>query len=296
MLDESLNNFFETALTGELYKLYLDIISYLESIEYETIQDELLNILYSPIPIEGERDSKSESMVCDEMAAHMWKSIATQLTLCGVEITADTKLKDAYDLAVGILHIGEHEDIASIIAAASSEDGPADQLAEILHLVTTQPADHWVMMFEDVSAQLIKKICGFGTALANTEYQEMEETATYLLKLRLYSEFVSKTERELKMLELVGNVILGGTFETYINSGILNDLFEGNEMGRLALELYGLALMSSDAKDDPPTAVRTVIEKYLSDTTRIVKLNTEIGMVNAAFVKFFQTNSKGLAY
>lgn len=294
MLDESLENFLEATLTGERYKLYVDIISYLESIEYDTIQAELLNLAFMSIGDENEKQPKPESTICDEMHGHLFQVLMSQLSQNGIEVAEGSELKDTFDLAVGVLHISGHEDLASVIATASNDDPATDQLADILQLVTTIPADHWTLIIDSVSPQLIQRIREMGTDVVNTEYQEMEETAEYLQKLRLYNEFIQKSDRNLKMFELAANTILGRELETYINSGIIDDLFEGNEMDKLAMELYGLCLMSSDAKNDPPSAVRTIIEKYLSDTTRIVRLNSEMGIVNAAYVKFFQTSSKGL--
>lgn len=294
MLDESLENFLEATLTGEQYKLYVDIISYLESIEYDTIQAELLNLAFMSIGDENEKQPKPESTICDEMHGHLFQVLMSQLSQNGIEVAEGSNLKDTFDLAVGVLHISGHEDLASVIATASNDDHPNDQLSDILQLVTTIPADHWTMIIDSVSPQLIQRIREMGTQVVNTEYQEMEETAEYLQKLRLYNEFIQKQDRNLKMFELAANTILGRELETYINSGIIDDLFEGNEMDKLAMELYGLCLMSSDAKNDPPAAIRAVVEKYLSDTTRIVRLNSEMGIVNAAYVKFFQTSSKGL--
>ena len=74
--------------------------------------------------------------------------------------------------------------------------------------------------------------------------------------------------------------------------GWLDKLFEGNEMDKLALELYCCAIMSEDAKNDPLGAVRQHIEKYLGDAVRIVKLNTELSQINAQFVQFYQLNVK----
>jgi hypothetical protein len=294
VLDESLDNFFEAVLTGERYKLYVDVISYLESIEYSTIQDELLNLMYQSIGDENEKQPKPESTICDEMHAHLLQCLVTQLRISGVSVEEHTTLKDVFDLAVGIAQISTHEDVASIIATTGSDDGPIDKLAEILQLVTSQPADHWIISLESVSPQLIQRISELSVLTVNDEYEQMETTAEYLQKLRIYAEYVRTIERDLLMFELVETNVLGSDFETYINSGKIHDLFEGNEMDKLALELYGMALMSNDAKNDPPAAIRAVIEKYLSDATRIVKLNVEVGKVNVAFVKFFQTSSKGL--
>jgi hypothetical protein len=294
MLDESLDNFLEATLTSERYKLYVDVISYLESIEYSTIQDELLNLAFSSLSDGDDNHEKPEALICDEMHAHLIQVLVSQLRVSGVTISEETTLKDTYDLAVGIAHIGGNEDVASILATAGNDDGPIDQLAEILHLVTTVATEHWLTILDEVSPQLIKRIVELATRTVDTEYQEMEETTEYLQKLRIYSEFARVADRDLKCFTLVESNLLGRDFEFYINTGVINELFEGNEMDKLAMELYGIALMSANAKDDPPAAVRLIIELYLSDTTRIVKLNNEITKVNAAFVKFFQTTTKGL--
>lgn len=293
MIDSALDNLLEVTLTPERYKLYIDVISYLESIEYDTIQDELLNFAFMSIA-DDEKVPKPESTVADEIHGHLMQCIITQLRITGIEVVEDVVLKDIYDLAVGIKHIPSHEDMGSIIASCSTDDGPIDQLAEVLHLVTTIPTVHWTMVIDSVSDQLIKKIQQFSSTVINSEYEEVERMEDYLQKLRVYKEYTDKLERELLCYALVETNIIGREFETYINSGILTDYFEGNQMDLLALEIYGVALMSSDARNDPPAAIRTIIEKYLSDSVRIVKLNAEVAVVNGNFVKFFQTATNGL--
>jgi len=295
MLDESLENLLESLLTAEQYKLYVDIISYLESIEYTTIQDELLNIAFESFGDENEKLPKPESTITDEIFAHMRECLISQLSQFGVVADEGVALKDLFDLSVGILHISGHEDVASIIASASNDSDPVDQMAEILQLVTTQPAVVWVMMLDSVSTDLLKRIREMSVKMVDTEYQVMEESAEYLQALRLYAGYVALTDRKLIVLDMVDSMVLGQEFETYINSGYLNELFEGEEMHRLALELYGFALMSSDAKTDPLGAVRKIIEKYLNDTARIVKLTTELSVVNAEYLKYYHTNRKGLS-
>jgi hypothetical protein len=294
MIDPSLENFFEVSLTNERYKLYIDIISYLESIEYETIQSELLNLAFMTMGDEDDSVAKPESTICDEMHAHLFQCIISQLRISGIGITEDATLKDAYDLIVGVSHIASFDDTASIIACTCTDDGPFEQMTEILHLVTTLPAVHWAMVLDTVSPQLVARIQELGNLTVNSQYEAMEETAEYLQKLRLYKEYADKLERQLVFFDLVESSILGREFETYLNSGILSEYFEGNQMDLLALELYGVALMSCDAKNDPAAAIRTLVEKYMSDTARIVKLNNEVTMVNGGFVKFFQSTSKGL--
>lgn len=293
MIDAALENLLEALLPTERYKLYTDVISYLESIEYDTIQDELLNFAFMSLA-DDEKIEKPESLIADEMHAHLMQCIISQLRITGIEVVEDITLKDLYDLAVGIKNIPAHEDLGSILASTSSDDGAIDQLAEVLHLVTTIDAVHWTMMFESVSDQLIAKITQLSTTIINSEYEEVERVEEYLQKLRVYHEFSEKIERKLIFFDLVEQNQLGRPFENYINSGILTDYFEGNQMDLLALEIYGMALMSSDARQDPPTAVRGIIEKFLSDTNRIVQLNNEVTKVNGNFVKFFQTTTNGL--
>lgn len=294
MLDESLDNFLEAALNAEKYKLYVDIISYLESIEYSTIQDELLNIMFMSIGDDNEKIPKPESTICDEIYGHLRECLISQLSQSGVKASEEVSLKDVYDLAIGLFNIGQHDDLAGIIASASIDGGPLDKLAEVLQMVTAEPADHWAMVLDTVEPEVIKKIIELSTDTINSEYQVMEETAEYLQKLRCYAAYVKERDMTLELFDLVGSVILGSEFEIYINTGVLNEQFEGNDMHRLGLELYGMALMSSDAKGDPVTAIRNVIEKYLGDTIRIVQLNVEVGKINAEFVKYFQTASKTL--
>lgn len=294
MLEDALDNFFESFLTQETYKLYVDIISYLESIEYDTIQIELMNIMFESIGDEHDRVAKPESQVADEIYGHLRECLLSQHSQQGIEVEEHVTLKDSYDLAVTMLLIGNYEDIGALVACGSLDEPPINQFAEMLQLVSTRSADHWLTILSAVSKDVIKTVLEMSKQTVDSEYQEMEESAEYLQKLRLYAEYTVRSGEKLASLELVANVVLGKSFETYINTGILHDTFEGDEMDKLAKELYCMALMSSDAKNDPVGSIRTIIDKYLEDTRRIVELNAEVTKVNAEFVKFFQTNRQGL--
>ncbi|BDD79487.1 hypothetical protein [Burkholderia phage FLC8] len=295
MLDQSLDNFLEQALPPEKYRLYVDIISYLESIEYDTIESELLNLIYMSIGDENEKVPKPESTCVDEIYGHLRECMISQLSQSGIVANEEVKLKDVYDLAIGLFHISTHEDIAGIVACCSLDEAPIHQLAEVLQLVTTVSADHWMTVIDEIQPEVIDKIVEMSKETINSEYQVMEETAEYLQKIRIYSEYcVKKGMIDLKVFNLVSNVVLGQNYQTYLDSGVIHELFEGDQMERLALEMYGMALMSNDASKDPVGAIRTVIESYIEDTRRIVDLNSKVQLVNAEFVKFYQTTSQGL--
>jgi hypothetical protein len=296
MLDQSLDNFLENALPAEKYRLYVDIISYLESIEYDTIESELLNLIFMSIGDENEKVPKPESTCVDEIYGHLRECMISQLSQSGVTANEDVTLKDVYDLAIGLFHIDTHEDISGILACCSLDDPPIHKLAEVLQLVTTVNGDHWLTVIDTVQPEVIKRIIDMSKQTIDSEYQEMELTAEYLQKIRIYSEYcVEKGETNLEIFRLVQRVILGQSFELYLKTNVLHDLFEGNEMDKLAKEMYGMALISNDASKDPVGAIRTIIEQYIEDTTRIITLNSEVQLVNAEFVKFYQITSQGLS-
>lgn len=293
MIESALSNLLEATLTTERYQLYVDVISYLESIEYDTIQDELLNFAFMSLA-DDEKIEKPDSLITDEMHAHLMQCLTSELRQTGIEVTDEATLKERYELAVGVASIPTYDDLAALVACTCSDDGAIDQLSEILHLVTTVSTEHWPIILDSVSPQLIARIRELSTVTINAQYDEVERVEEYLKKLRVYKEFVDKLERQLVVFSLVETNILGRPFDDYLNTGVLTDYFEGNQMDLLALEVYGMALMSVDARNDPPTAIREHVEKFLNDTPRIVKLNAEIVKVNGNFVKFFQTTTNGL--
>lgn len=291
MLDASISNLIEMAATDERATLLKDCIMFLESMEYDSLQAELLNIIYESFA-NDEAIEKPESVIMDEIHLKLVGAFIDQLRSNGIEVDPDAKLKDLYDLTVGISHIPTYEDMGSIVAACGSDDGPVDQLSEILQLVTTISSEHWHTVVEDVSKQLISTIIEYGGARANDEYDQIEATDRYLSKLRAYSEFVDKLDRKLAFFELVESNKLGLPFTKYIDSGVVSEYFDGNEMDKLAMELYGMALMSADGNADPVTAIRNTAEQYINDPARLLNINIEAGKINAAFVKFYQTSAK----
>lgn len=287
MIDMALLNLFDCTVTPERCQLYKDAITYLESIEYDTIQEDLLNIVFESIDRE-EKIEKPESMIIDEIHSHLTDCYIDQCRKTGIEVTEETTLRQLVELAIGVGHIPTYEDMDAIVASTVTDDGPIDQLAEVLHLVTTKSVEYWMEILESVSKQLIDNIQHYGGNLVNEQYAEVERLETYLSVLRSYREFMSKTDRQLKMFTLIDSVPIGQPFTEYLNTGILNELADSNQMDLLAMELYGMCLMSEDGHRDPPTMIRSIAENFLHDSMRVVKLNNEVATLNASVVKFHQ--------
>lgn len=288
MLEDVLDNYLEAMVSPEKYALYSTIIGFLEGIERDTIQDELIGIINSTVGDEEDSTHKPDNAICDEIHSHLHSELHDGLIAMGIQVVHGISLNDVFELYSGMAHIGSSEDTDGIMAIVSGDDDNVGKLAEILNLITSIATCHWEVLLEEVAPELIKKISGNAEFVITHGYDALEINEGYLAKLRIYAEFIQQRDQQLLMFSMIDSVILGSTFETYINSGLLHDLFDGNEMPKLAMELYGMALMSSDARQDPVNSVRNIIEKYLNDTNRIVKLNAEIGQLSAHFVKFYQ--------
>lgn len=288
MLEEALDNYLEPSVSPEKYGLYTRIIGFLEGIGNDTIQDELIGIVFSVVGDEDDSTHKPDTQICDELHGHLSSELVDGLQAIGVTVVDGISLNDVFELFAGITQITSSEDTDAILAVVSGDDDVVGKLSEIMHLTTSTPACHWEVMLDEVSPELVKMISNSIKGIISGGYDQLETNEGYLEKLRIYSQFILSRDQTLLMFSMIDSVVLGSPFENYINSGLLHDLFDGNDMPKLALELYGMALMSSDARQDPVTAVRDCIEKYLTDTTRIVKLNADINYVNALFVKFYQ--------
>ena len=288
MLDETLDDYLEHTVSPEKYGLYAKIISLLEGVDHDTIQDELIGIINSVVGDEEDAIHKPDNEICDELHSHLSNTLIDELHSAGVVVVEGIRLNDVFELYAGILQITSSEDVDALLAVVSGDSDTIGKLSEMLHLTTSTDTCHWEVMMDDVSPELIKLISKNIKAAITDGYNKLEQSEGYLEKLRVYAQFIAERDQSLLMFSMVDTVVMGGEFETYINSGLLHDLFDGNDMPKLALELYGMALMSSDARQDPVTAVRVCIEKYVTDTSRIVKLNADITHVNALFVKFYQ--------
>lgn len=294
MIDATLDNFLDVSVTPEVYKLYTIIIDLLENMDYDNVQDVLINIIFSTVKDEEDSEQKPDNQICDEIRDHLNATLTNKLWEFGIELSENATMQDSCDLLIGFIRLADNEDESGILAIASGDDTPHGKFCEMLHFVTEQPACHWENIMDAVRPEVITKIVELMKETISTEYQKQEGTEQYLQKIRIYASYLDDFRQSLAVLKMLDSVILGAPFETYINSGVINDLFDGNQMDRLAMELYGMALISGDANQDPLNGVRTVIEKYLSDTARIVKLNTEMNFINAGFVKFHQTAIAGL--
>lgn len=289
MLDPSLDNFLDVAVTPEMYKLYKDIISLLENMDYDNVQNVLIDIMFASTGDDIDRVQKPDNTICDEIREHLTSTLTDLLWSFGLELSENARLADIYDLMVGFIHIGDTEDEAGILSAASSDDSPFGKFAEMLQLVTDQPACHWENILDTVRPEVITKIVELVKENINQATIQEDNAEEYLQKMRIYADYLDEFRGSLAVFKMLDGIVLGSPFETYINSGAINDLFDGNEMPRLAMELYGMALISVDYNTDPLNGVRTIIEKYVSDTARIVKINAEMNRINAGFVKFYQT-------
>lgn len=293
MLDEGLDNFFTTMLTSEAQGLFIRAISYLEGIEYSTIQDELIDIAFTPISDSEDSVEKPETMVADEMRGHLLRVMFDQLGTSGVVPIEDAGLGQVLELAEAMFMIFGFEDSGAINSTCSMEDSPEGKMAELLQLVTGTNADEWSTLIDTIRPEVIKAIVKEMSERAVLVYHDNELNEKYLPKLRLYSEFCASSFPELKIFNKIGGILLGQQFNSYISSGVVQYLLEGNEMEKLARELYGFALISNDAKNDPATFVRSMSDQLVDDMARLVKLNQYMTDINAKFVKFYQTQTKG---
>lgn len=305
MLTTFLDEFMEPMYTPEALVLYTDIILFMEAGPYETIQDDLMAMALAPVSTSDPRDLdegddfkvkseitvKGEDQIRDEIVAFLQTALIKDMRTFGVEFSEEATIDDMFRLLKGMYMIDNYDDVSTLIQLVGIDTDDTERLATVLALLIEESMDNICTLIDSVSPSLIRGIQKLMINRADSAYDQMEsdEQKNYLLRIRAYREYVaSRGHQHLKLYDFIAATLMGQVLEAYLDSGVLNDLIENNNMEKLSLEIYGLALVSSDGVNDPLTAIRATAERVIPDSSRVTMLINEVIKVNGGYSKFLQ--------
>lgn len=307
MLNETISDFMEVMYPAERYALLEEIILFLEAGPNESIQEDIEALMFSPgeasmrderhdvegdvdVNVKSDLSVKSEDVIRDQISEYLNTAVVTDLRGFGIEVAPDATLNQIFTVLKGISGLENYEDVATLIQVASIDTDNIERLAQILEIVTLESADNLCCVIDSVSDDLIRGILKLSVTRADNAYEELESDnmKRFLMRIRAYREYTQNAGFEtLKIWEYIPSIVMGSDLDVYLDSGVFTELIENNNIEKLAIEMYGLTLVSAQS-EDPLTAIRDVAEKYLSDTVRTSQLNSEVIRINGGYAKFLQ--------
>lgn len=306
MLTEFLEEYMEPLYTAEAFELYRDVILFIEAGANESIQEDLVAKLLSPletsmrdeslddddndIDVKSDSGSIPEEVGRDQLVSYLETELRSMIRNFGVTVSDVATMREMYQLLVGLYSIDKYEDGATIVQIVSIDTDNIERLSQALEVVMAEPASYYEGFVEDVSDDLIRAIQKLTIERIEDAYAEMEdsEMRQYLTRIRAYREYMqSRGFDNLNIYEFISTIVMGQDLETYLNSGFLSETISNNNFEKIGNEIYGLALVSSQSSD-PLGAIRDVAEKFLGDSHRVLQLNNEAIRINGGFSKFLQ--------
>jgi len=175
----------------------------------------------------------------------------------------------------GILDIQEYEDKEEIIRTTELDGSPEEIMADILALVTSLTASELLIHIERVNQFTITRIREIAENKDDLplDDEQTEEIMKRVSKLNLFCLLVNNYNLKISFLLQHG---LQANYPFTVYADMLKDDMEGMTPEQLAMEWYGMGIMSCDGFDNVPAIIKNNIDHYLSDIDEITKITMTI--------------------
>lgn len=288
-MDILLDEFIENSFTQELGETVRSIIGFYANGDREGFEEEIITMMLAPVrDADGEGLPKNDDTTREQVLGYLDRVLREDLVGFGITPVEHARLHELFTVLVGVQSIEDYDDLATIIQIASSEEDDLEKIAQILDRVSLLDAYSVIDLIDEVSHALIERINDLAVNQSEAAYSEMEyqRIKEIVPTLRAYANWLRETGFEtIPAFEYLKDTRIGDSFELYLDNDVVVELLEAGNMQKTAMNLYALALASSDARNDPVDAIRKQADKLLSDTVQIVKLNNETTKVNGNFSK-----------
>lgn len=175
----------------------------------------------------------------------------------------------------GLLRLPTYDDAQTLFSLLNMTGDTMEIIAECIALVMGDSPDHLHTFIENASDRVLQDMAMHLDRVSFTASDE-----AFVLKGMLiahYKHFVHISGiAQLKLAHLITNGLdVGHPFRVYLN--LLGGEFELMEAKSVAEELVAMAIISSDAADNPRGAIHENLELFVSDIDKITKIEIEVG-------------------
>lgn len=193
----------------------------------------------------------------------------------GVRLVQDTTIRLRTDVVRALQDIPDYSDKQALIAIVQTPGDACERFSEVLALVTKYTPEGILPNLEFVSHMLIQKILD----TVNEDLLQAQDDAdriwraARILKFKNFMDANHQTESAIQQLVYRG-VDAGFPFKMYLN--IIEYEFEGTDPDLAAINLIGMALLSTDGYENPMGCIEPHLEHMISDPMNVTKVAVAI--------------------
>lgn len=267
MLD-MLDSYLSDATTPELKEAVRQAHELFDLYGLDTYEDGFVTLLHTG-------DQTDTGKTVDEIY-DLTRSLQFQILVQhGVTISEDAPMSVLNIFLGGIKRLPSYDDGAALMGILAKVSDSMEIFAELIGLVMGDSPDHLHTFVENVEQSLLQTIA---LNVDQATFSVSDEDFVFKRDLvAKYKHFVAISDiSRLKLAFLIQSGLdVGHPFVTYLN--LLGGEFELMEAKPIAEELVAMAIISSDAKDNPRGAIKDHLDKFVSNIDKITKIEIETG-------------------
>jgi hypothetical protein len=199
-------------------------------------------------------------------------SILSQHSIRVLEDTTIATRTEFIDALVDLQQASDH--IPDILRICSQQNDPEELFSELVALVGTHEAEHYMVDLEYVSQSLIDKVKSVAEAMEYGTTEEVEGEREFrderITKFNAYMHFLLDPELAIAKLAHKG-LDAGYPFVLYAN--LIGREFEGMDPLLAAQNLLGMAFYSGDGYGQPIQIIKQHLEELISDVDVMTKID-----------------------
>lgn len=201
-----------------------------------------------------------------------------------ISLSEEAPMSAATDILNAILRIPDFEDKHALINIVSSEKMATESFADILALVTGQPPEKYLVHLHNVGAVLLRRIREKAEEeVKNTStVEENTDHAEYIHRFKFYLNTIA--EQPLLITDMLkANMSVGYPYTQYAD--LIGRDFEGMYPERAAMEMVGMAIVSSDGKHNIRNTIVSNLEHYITSVQVMTKILMAVDKLIAGLPK-----------
>lgn len=223
-----------------------------------------------------------------DLTKRLANQILQQHSIMASDQASVTVLTEFIEALVELQQASDH--IPEILKICAQQHDPEELFAELVALVGTNEAEHYLVELEHVSRALINRIAELARsqefATVEEDEGEREFREERISKFNKFMHFILDPELAISRIAQM-DIDAGYPFIVYAN--MVGREFEGLEPEVAAQNLIGMALLSGDGFQTPTVVIKANLENLVSDVDMITKIDIAVSDLLVRFQAYDQT-------
>lgn len=200
------------------------------------------------------------------------------LTLLSVTVTPDIKLDMLANIVEGILDIDNHENIPELLSVSHDEAPVLEVFCDMLSQTTRYTSEELLQVVEDISEGFIERLKNNDRVDEHEDENTLNERRERIHAFRKFEIYLSSVGASAQNVRDILHSGINPSMPYSLYAGMIDarDPIELMPAAKVARELYGAALISSDAFSTAGESVKTSLESYISNPQLIASVMIEV--------------------